>query len=83
MKLDFDKEKKKVGIRLKQIRKQMGFSSHETFAYKYDLNRSQYGKYETGNYNFTLETLVKILNIMDVSLSEFFNEEYDKIKIPK
>lgn len=39
-------EQKKIGIRFKQLRKEKGYSSHETFAYDHGLDRAQYGKIE-------------------------------------
>ena len=79
--LDFSKEKKKIGLRLKQIRKKHGYTSHETFAYEIGVDRAQYGKYEAGSSNITLGTLIKLLNKLQTRLSDFFNEEYDKIKV--
>ncbi len=78
-----DDEKKRVGIRLRQIRKSIGFTSHETFAYQHGFDRAQYGKYEAGRLNITLGSLLRILNRMKVTLSVFFNDEYDKIDINK
>lgn len=72
---------KKVGLRLKQIRKGMGFGNSDDFAYKYELNRSQYGKYEAGSEDLRFSSLINILNRIKMPLSEFFNEEYDKIKL--
>lgn len=79
--LNFDHEKKKIGLRLKQVRKSMGYTSHETFAYKHGFDRAQYGKYEAGSSNITFGTLLKILNKMEMSLTAFFNNDYDKIEI--
>lgn len=79
--IDFNKEKKKIGIRIKQIRKDRGYSSHETFANENDIDRAQYGKYEAGSSNITLATLIKILNILKINLSDFFNEDYENIKV--
>lgn len=77
--MDFIKEKKKIGLRIKQIRKERGYTSHETFANANNIDRAQYGKYEAGSSNITLATLIKILNILKISLNQFFNEDYDKI----
>ncbi|MFN0291957.1 helix-turn-helix domain-containing protein [Pedobacter helvus] len=79
--LDFGKEKKKIGLRLKQIRKRQGYTSHETFAYEIGFDRAQYGKYEAGSSNITLGTLIKLLNKLQTRLSDFFNDDYDKIKV--
>ena len=78
---DFNLEKKKIGIRLKQIRKQKGYTSHEKFAYDNGFDRAQYGKYEAGSSNITLSTFLSILNKLEVRLSYFFSEEYDSINV--
>jgi len=71
-------EIKRIGQRLKNIRKNRGFSNSDDFAYKYQINRSQYGKYEAGSEDFRISSLIKILKKIDVSLPEFFNDDYDK-----
>ncbi len=81
--LTSEQELKKIGFRLKSLRKSKGFTSPDKFSYENNLNRSQYGKYEAGNTNITIGTLINILNCFSVSLSEFFNEDYDKIEQSK
>lgn len=78
--LDLEVEKKKIGMRFKQLRKEMGYTSHETFAYENNLDRAQYGKIEAGSANLTLKVFVKHLNVLKVSFPVFFNEDYDKIE---
>lgn len=74
-----EKELKKIGLRLKSLRKSAGYTSPDKFSYENNLNRSQYGKYEAGSANITIGTLIGILNCFGVSLSEFFNEDYDNL----
>ena len=62
---------KKIGDRLKHFRKQAGYTNYEYFAYENDISRPQYGKYEAGA-NIQLNTLMKILKALNVSLEEFF-----------
>lgn len=69
---------KKVGERLKFYRKKAGYTNYEYFAYENNISRPQYGKYEAGA-NIQLNTLIKILNALDVSLEEFFRG-FDKVK---
>lgn len=76
---DFGIEKKRIGLRLKQIRKALGYNSHENFAYDHGIDRAQYGKYEAGSSNITLSTLIKLLNHMKINLSDFFNDDYKQI----
>lgn len=77
--LTSEKELKKVGLRLRSLRKSARYSSPDKFSYDNNLNRSQYGKYEAGSANITIGTLINILNCFGVSLSEFFNEDYDNV----
>ena len=62
---------KKIGERLKQIRKEAGYTSYEYFAYENNISRPQYGKYEAGA-NIQLNTLIRILKKFNVSLEDFF-----------
>lgn len=67
---------KKIGQRLKYYRKKAGYSNYEYFAYEHDLSRPQYGKYEAGA-NIQLNTLMKILKALNVSVEDFF-KGFDK-----
>lgn len=69
---------KKIGERLKHYRKKAGYTNYEYFAYENNISRPQYGKYEAGA-NIQLNTLIKILNALNVSLEEFF-KGFDKMK---
>lgn len=62
---------KKIGARLREVRKKQGHSSYEYFAYEYDLNKVTVAKAEKGG-NVNMATLLKILEILDVSPEEFF-----------
>lgn len=62
---------KKIGDRLRYFRKKAGYTNSEYFAYENNISRPQYGKYEAGA-NIQLNTLIKILKAMNVSLEEFF-----------
>jgi len=73
--LDPKTELKKIGERLKKIRKDKGYSSPDKFAYEHDINRSQYGKYEAGSEDFRLSSLIKVLNKLGMTLEEFFKED--------
>lgn len=75
--LDPEKELRKIGARLRQLRKAKGYSNPDKFAYDHNLNRSQYGKYEAGRTNMTVGTLVGILNCFGVTLEAFFEDEDD------
>lgn len=62
---------KKIGERLKKYRKEAGYSNYEYFAYEHNISRPQYGKYEAGA-NIQLNTLIRILKHLNVSMEEFF-----------
>ena len=65
-----------LGKRIKQLRKEKGYTNQEIFAYDNDLNRAQYNKYERGG-DIRFSSLVRILNALDVNLKEFFSEGFD------
>ena len=63
---------KEIGERLRYFRKKAGYTNSEYFAYEHNISRPQYGKYEAGA-NIQLNTLMKILKALNVSLEEFFS----------
>jgi len=65
-----------LGERLRYYRKLKGYSNYEHLAYDLGISRSQYGKYENGG-NIKFSTLCKILDFLDVSLKEFFEDGFD------
>lgn len=69
--IEEQQELKKIGERLKYYRKKAGYTNYEYFAYDNNISRPQYGKYEAGA-NIQLNTLIKILKALNVSLEEFF-----------
>ncbi len=60
-----------IGKQIRQLRIEMGYSSAEIFAYEHNLNRVSYWRIEKGC-NITMISLLKILDIHKISLSEFF-----------
>ncbi len=69
-------EVKQLGKRLRELRKEKGYSSYEDFAYSHDISSSQYFGYEKGQ-NVEFMTLVRILKALGVSLKEFFGEGFE------
>jgi len=63
----------KVAEKFKKLRIEKGFSSHETFANEFDLNRVQYWRIEKGH-NITLKTFFKVLKIHKLTAEEFFKD---------
>ncbi len=72
-KLDSDEWIELVSTKLKELRKDRGYTSYETFALDNGLDRKQYWRVENGS-NITIKTLVKILEIHDRSLPSFFRD---------
>lgn len=65
----------KIGAKLRQLRIEKGYTSHENFAFENDLSRMQYWRIEKGITNLTIRSLVRILNIHGLSIEEFFSED--------
>lgn len=62
-----------IAGRIKQLRIDAGYTSHENFAWDHDLSRVQYWRIESGA-NITMKTLLKIIDIHGLTLSEFFRD---------
>lgn len=75
--LDPIAERKKIGKKLKRLRKELGYSNPDPFSYDKEINRSQYGKYEAGSEDFRFSTLINLLNLHGLTLNQFFNEDYE------
>lgn len=61
-----------IGNRLAELRIKKGYGTIKEFAQKYDLPEIQYWRMEKGKANITLKSLVKILNIHNISIQDFF-----------
>jgi hypothetical protein len=61
----------KIGEKLKKMRIEKGDKSYEHFAFSNEIGRHQYWRIEQGA-NFTMETLLKILDVHKMTLEEFF-----------
>jgi transcriptional regulator with XRE-family HTH domain len=64
--------------RLKELRKKAGYKNYEHIAYELGMSRSAYWRLETG-VNFEIKTLVKICELLNITLEEFF----EGIDLPK
>lgn len=69
---------KKIGLKLKKLRKAAGYKNSDEFAYDHDINRSQYGKYEAGAKDMRISSLLKTLNSLGITLEEFFKQGLDE-----
>jgi len=68
--MDIDRLKKQLGLRLKELRLAKGLKQEDLeqlgFSYRY------YGRIERGLVNITLDTLVRLCEIFEVSLPDLF-----------
>lgn len=60
-----------IGNKIRELRIAKGFSSSEAFAWEHGINRVQFWRMENGQ-NFTLDSLFKVLDAMEMSVEEFF-----------
>jgi transcriptional regulator with XRE-family HTH domain len=67
--MDIDKIKRQLGIRFKELRLSKGLKQEDLeplgFSYRY------YGKIERGLANLTLDTLIRLCNIFEVSCRNY------------
>lgn len=63
--------KTKVGKRIKELRNKLGISQEE-LAFRSEIHRTYIASLEVGKRNVSIETLEKVVNALEVSLSEFF-----------
>ncbi len=68
-----DPRLEQIGLRIKELRLNKGYSSAEIFAYEHGLNRVSYWRMEKGC-NITLTSLLRILDIHNITLQEFFSD---------
>lgn len=64
----------RIGAKIKKLRIEAGYTSHETFATDHELSRVHYGRMEGGKVNMTIKSLAKILKIHKISIEDFFKE---------
>ncbi len=74
---DFSKKQlEKLGERIKSLRISKGYTNYENFAFKHDIPRAQFGRYERGE-DLRFSSLVKVVKAFDMTLQEFFREGFD------
>ena len=64
-----------LGERLKEIRREKGYTNYEQFAFDNEIPRAQYGRYEKGH-DLRFSSLLKVLKAMDISLNDFFSKGF-------
>lgn len=63
-----------IGKRLKELRIECGFSSYRKFADEYDIEPKQYWRLEEGKSDFRISSLIRVLEIHELSLQVFFKD---------
>lgn len=64
--------KKRFGDRLKKLRKEKNLSQ-EKFSFLCGLDRTYISSVENGNRNVSIENIEKIVNALEMTISDFFN----------
>ncbi len=64
--------KKKIGQRVKELRKQAGISQEE-LAFKANLDRTYINSVENGRRNISIRNIEKIANALSINLCDLFN----------
>lgn len=66
-----------VGSRIKELRERKNFSQ-EAMAIELEITQSNYGRLEKLDSRITVPKLLKIANMLEVSIAYLFNENTDK-----
>ena len=69
--------RKKLGLRIKELRKEKNFSQEE-LADLSNLDRTYINSVENGRRNISIINIEKIANAFDLTLKDFFNFQGDK-----
>lgn len=64
---------KRIGAHIKQLRVNAGYSNYVNFANDHEMEPKQYWRLEAGQ-NFSMNTLLRILDIHNLTMKEFFSE---------
>jgi transcriptional regulator with XRE-family HTH domain len=74
---------KRIGEKIAVLRKDMGYTNHEQFAYDHGFSRETYRRLEAGDANLTVRTLAKILLIHKLTIEQFFTSLPEEPRKPK
>lgn len=70
---ELDPRIKEIANRIKKLRKDSGYTAAESFSYDKGIDRILYWRMEKGT-NFTITSLLRILDSHEMSLEEFFSD---------
>ena len=71
MKEKSDKRLKELGLLIKKLRIEKGFTAVE-FGYRCEMDKTNINRIETGNTNPTFLTLVRICKALEIELKDLF-----------
>lgn len=66
----------KLGLRIRNLRFEKGFTSYEHFAYEHGFHRAQFGRYESGKDDIKFSTLIKLSNAFGMTIKEFLGDGF-------
>lgn len=70
------KDIQNLAKRIREIRKKLGYTNADFFAYENEITRSQYGRYELGE-DIRFSSLMKLIKAFGMTPKEFFSEGFD------
>jgi DNA-binding transcriptional regulator YiaG len=68
-------EIQKLAKRIRSIRKGLGYTNADFFAYENNITRSQYARYEVGE-DIRFSSLMKLIKAFKMTPQEFFSEGF-------
>jgi len=68
-----------IADKIKELRIEAGYGSYEFFAWENEIPRIQYWRMEKGT-NFTISSLLRVLDAHKLTLNEFFTALNEKEK---
>jgi hypothetical protein len=68
---EYQRTLSQIGFKFQELRIKKGFSTCNSFSEAYDLPAIQYSRIEEGRSNLTLKSLMRVLQIHQLSLEDF------------
>ena len=70
-----DKNIQALATRIREIRKSLGYTNADFFAYEHNISRSQYSRYESGE-DIRFTSLMNVIKAFGMTPEEFFSEGF-------
>lgn len=68
---------KNLGNRFRELRRQAGYSSADTFAFEKGIDRTQWARYERGEVDLQFSSLLKACAALGITPAEFFSKGFE------